>query len=271
MKKKQELPKAPEFFQDPTALEGKEFGLDFGKALSTLNFEEGGQFENLQRLIDLDPEQTRLALESARGFLQPGFDRQRTQTRNELANFGALTGSGATDAFAQQDFDLNSQLQGITSAAALDDRQRALQNAFGLVGLGSNQVNTSTQFGFQNQGDVNQFRQQNFNNLLGLSKIRQQESAGGFSGGLQGALGGALGGFALGGPVGAVLGGLGGGLSGGFGSQGVGGNIFSGGAGIAGASFLPGSTAGAGKSLGNRNIDFPKISFPQIDFPQFSR
>ena len=225
---------------------------ELGGRLTSFDF--GGELSPLQETIDLDPEVTRLALDFAQNSLAPSFRRTRQNTINELANLGSLTSSTTSNAFAQQDFDLNQQMQAITSQAALGDRERALQNRLGLFGTGLNTLESATGLGLNQQGQQNNFAQRNFENQIALNQLNQSNQ-GGFIGGAIGALGGGLAGFALGGKGGAALGGIAGGLAGGLGPQGTGGQFLGAGASVAGAfpdRFKPGSTAGAGRDIQSR-------------------
>lgn len=249
-KKKVELPSAPEFFEDPNFSRGTGSLLDLGERLTSFDF--SGDLAPLQEAIDLDPEITRLALEQAQGTLTPAFDLQRQNTVNRLANLGALESSTTSDALAQIDTDLLSQLQGITAGAALEDRNRALQNRVNLFGAGLDATSQGTSFAGTNQSNRNTFNQQQFENQLALAQLNQDDK-GGLFGGLLGAAGGAAAGVALapftGGLSLLTVGGLAGagGALGALGPSGTGGQILGAGTsalGYANPQTFAGKTAG---------------------------
>lgn len=251
-KKKIDQPDAPEFQAEQNVQPNINQLSDLGGRLTSFDF--GGELSPLQDTIDLDPEVTRLALDFAQNSLSPAFNRTRQNTINELANLGSLTSSTTSNAFAQQDFDLNQQFQAITSQAALADRERALGNRLNLFGTGLNTLESATGLGLNQQTQLNAFEQQKFENQIALNELNR-DTSGGLVGGLTGAIGGGLAGFSIGGPYGAIAGALGGGLAGGFGPQGTGGQFLNAGS-MLGASSLkaakPGSTAGAGRKLLSR-------------------
>lgn len=256
----------------------------------------------LQQTIDTSPQVTDLALQFAQGSLTPAFNRNRQNSLNQLAQSGSIGSSTQSDAFAQQDFDLNSQLQAITAQAGLQDRERALQNRVGLFNTGLQTLDRGTQAAFQNQNFLADFNQQSFENQLAISEY-ERSNKGGLSGAITGGIGGALlgaaliaatGGLAAPAVAGAAatgIGGLGfgaaalgggalGGLAGGFGDKGTGGQLLSAGGTFAGAagslgSFSPGSTAGVGSSFVSPfNGSGPQRSFggfSQSPFPSFGR
>ena len=249
------LPNTPEFFSDQRFQGGTDDLFDLGGRLT--NFDFSGGLSPLQDTIDLDPEVSKLALQFAQGSLTPAFNRQRQDSVNQLANLGALESSTTSNAFAQQDENLNSQFQSIVAGASLDDRSRALNNRIGLFGTGLNTLSGATEFAGQNQQQRNNFNIQNFENIIAKALGEQKSQKGGFMGALTGGAGGAALGLALAPFTGgsslllAGLGGLGGGLAGGFGPSGTGGQIL--GAGSSSLALRPGSTAGAGQaSLNNK-------------------
>ena len=245
-KKTPELPPAPTFQAEPNVQPNINTLSGLGNRLTS--FDLSGDLSPLQDTINLDPEVTRLAMQFAQNSLTPAFNRLRTDTTNQLANLGALESSTTSNAFAQMDSDLASQFQAITAQAGLDDRARALQNRLGLFGTGLNTLESATNLGLNQQGQMNNFALNNYQNQVASILGSQGSDRGGLFGGLTGGIGGALGGFALGGPVGLGLGALGGGLMGGFGPSGTGGQLLN--AGAIGAAFArPGSTAGAGRKL----------------------
>jgi len=253
------LPNAPEFFSDQRFQGGTDDLFDLGGKLT--NFDFSGGLSPLQDTINLDPEVSKLALQFAQGSLTPAFNRQRQDSVNQLANLGALESSTTSNAFAQQDENLNSQFQSIVAGASLDDRSRALNNRIGLFGTGLNTLGGATEFAGQNQQQRNNFNIQNFENIIAKALGEQKSQRGGFMGALSGGVGGGLSGAAIGGPIGGIIGGVGGAFAGGFGDAGNGGSFLNSGVSSAASNpeafkFLkPGSTAGAGNNFlgfGNR-------------------
>lgn len=244
-------PPAPEFQAEPNVQPNINRLSELGGRLTSFDF--SGELSPLQQTIDLDPEVTRLALQFAENSLNPAFRRQRQNTINELANLGALESSTTANALANIDFDLASQLQGITAGAALEDRSRALQNRIGLFGTGLNTLQSATGLGLEQQGQLNVFEQQNFINQLSLQELGK-DNRGGLFGGLTGAFGGAATGASFGGAPGAIVGGIAGGLAGAFGPSGTGGQVLNAGAILSASRARPSSTAGAGRDIINRGI-----------------
>lgn len=237
------LPNTPQFQNDPSLMQAQ--GLNNRVA----NFDFSGNLSPLQDTINTDPEVSKLALSYAQNSLNPQFRLNRQNSVNDLANLGALESSTTSNAFAMQDFDLNSQLQAITSGAALEDRNRALNNRTNLFSQGLSNLGS---LGLANQSQLNNFNLENYQNIVAKSLNDQKPQNGGFMGGLTGAIGGGLSGFAVGGPWGAAIGAGAGGLIGGFGQPGTGGGLLQAGGGLAGSgvrgttsSFkTPGQSAG---------------------------
>lgn len=260
MKKKPKIPDAPQFFSDPRFQGGINDLLDLGGRLTSFDF--SGNLSPLQETIDLDPEVTDLALEFAQNTLAPSFRNQRQNTVNELANLGALESSTTANALANIDTDLASQQQAIVSGAALEDRNRALQNRIGLFGTGLDVTQAGTAAAGQNQANRNNFNISNYQNQVAAA-IGSEESRGGIAGALTGALGAGLAATGFGAPLGLGLLAAGaGGAAGGFGAPGTGGSILNSATLLAGAGGLSGF-AGAGDSAG-------KLTSKKLIGPRFS-
>lgn len=244
--KKPSLPSVPEYYsfpgQDQSILDYR----TLGNRLTS--FDLTGSLSPLQQTIDLDPEISKLAMQSAQAQLAPQFRDIMNQVKQQAANTGALNSSTFGNALAQTGEDLQSQLQSITYSAALQDRERALQNRLGLFGTGLSVTESAIGMGSNQQGSRNQFNQQAFENQLALSQLNTS-NRGGLSGALTGSIGGVLAGLSAPLTGGASvllagLGGLGGGLAGGFGSAGTGGELLSAG------SSLYGKFGGTGVASG---------------------
>lgn len=244
------LPDAPTFFEEPLFREGFTRLSDLGERLTS--FDLTGDLSPLQQTIDLDPEVSRLALASASGVLGEQADIRQRDVANRLAQLGALESSTTATAFSDIERSMQTQLQSITAQAALQDRQRAIENRLRLFGTGLETTQAGTSFAQQAQAARNLFNLRNFQNQVDVALNRQAGSGrGGLMGGLTGALGGAMTGAAFGGPVGAVIGGIGGGAAGALGPAGTGGQIMSAGTTLGGGLGLPkiGQTRGAGTAL----------------------
>lgn len=198
----------------------------FGRQAANLDFNN----PMMREAISTDPEVTKLALQYAQNALTPAWEANLKNIRNEAANAGALQSSTFTDALTTAGKDLQSQYQAITTNAALEDRSRALNNRVSLFGNGLNAIGSAA-------GQENQFNLANYENQLAAWELNKKQQRGGLMGGLTGAAGGAMIGLALapftGGlsiPIGAALGGA----AGGAGPEGLGGQLLSGGSGMAG-------------------------------------
>lgn len=243
----------PKFKKDPLLAEDRQTLSDIFGGLTSGDFlDPTSDLGFLTPLTDLDPEQTRLALESAQGLLSPQFAQDQQDLQNQIIALGGGTSSTLGDQMVRQQGTQQSQFQGITAGAALDDRQRALSNIGNLFNTGITTGQSSIQSGLQAQDQRNQFEQRNFENQIALQQLNQSNS-GGIAGGLTGGIGGAIAGFALAPFTGgsslllAGLGGLAGGAAGALGPPGTGGSILSAGSGIAGAGIGAGSL-GAGSA-----------------------
>lgn len=260
--KKMDLPATPTYQTDPIFQQGYQGLSQYANRL--LNFDFSGNLSPLQDTISLNPQSTQLALSAAQGFLQPQYDQSVRDLRNEAAANNQLQSSTFTDALSRNANTLNSQYQGIASNAALQDQQRALQNRLSLFGTGLDTLQTATNFGFQNQNSQNTFNLENYQNEVAKALAGQGQQSGGLFGGLLGAGGGALAGLALApftGGSSLLLAGAGGLLGGAAGaltpqSSNVGGNLFSSGAGLLGATQNP------LLSLGSRLNSGTSAAFP---------
>lgn len=183
---------------------------------------------------------------AASGFLSPEFDRTIQQIKNEAAANNQLESSTFTDALSRAAENLNSQFQGITAQAALDDRSRALSNRLSLLGTGLNTLQSATAFAGDSESKVNQFNLENYQNQVAKALAEAKQSKGGLFGGLTGAAGGAALGIALAPFTGGLSLGLtgalaaGGGALGALGPQGTGGQLLNAGAGLAGSGLSGG-------------------------------
>lgn len=258
-KNKVELPETPQYQTDPRFQQGIDKLSGLGDKLTSFDF--SGDLSPLQQAVELDPQITQLALDQAKNSLMPEFNLQRQNTINQLANTGGLQSSTASNAFAQQDQNLQQQLQAITSGAALDDRRSAINNRLGLFGQGLDTTQTATGFAGQEQNNLNTFNLQNYQNMV--AKVFGEESnSGGLFGGLTGAIGGGLSGLAMtGNPFAGLGGAVAGGVAGGFGSSGTGGQLLNMGGMFAGSDIFPknpfdkvGETVGKGKELLSKNL-----------------
>jgi hypothetical protein len=255
------LPKAPEWYTDPTAektipaLGEAGLGLSRGDYLdpnSALGF--------LAPLTQLNPEITQRAFGLA---ARPVIDAQQdafTQIRNELAANNQLSSSVASSRLGDLQKGFSRDIADISTRFELADLERAMTNTRDLFQLGLGTLESASSLGLTNQQQRNSFNLTNFENQLGLAVAPNllAPQTGGISGGLQGGLGGALTGFELGGPVGGLVGfGLGA-YTGSQGTQNTGGQLLNAGALAYGLgkrpSFIPGGAAtnaisGPGKNL----------------------
>ena len=189
------IPTPPQYQLDPIAQGVPKDLYSLGTKLT--NFDFSGNLSPLQDTISLDPQSSQLALQTAQGALQPKYNDIITQLRNEAAANNQLESSTFTDALAKNAFNLQSQYQGITASAALDDRQRALQNRIGLFGSGLDTLSNSGGLAQGNQNSLNQFNLSNYENQVAAALAGQKQSRGGLLGALTGGAGGALAGLAL--------------------------------------------------------------------------
>lgn len=227
------LPATPTYQTDPIFNSGYQDLSKYANQLISGNYSGLG---GIGDAVSLHPQSTQLALQSAQGFLQPQYAQSNLDIQNQAIANNQNTSSTFTDALAKNANTLNSQYQGIATNAALQDAQTARQNQIGLLGTGLNTLQSSTNFGLQNQQDENQFNLENYSNQVAQALSSQKQQNGGFLGALTGAAGGALGGSSFG-PIGAIAGGIGGGLSGGLSPQSsnLGGNILQAGSGLYGS------------------------------------
>lgn len=209
-KKGPELPPTPTYQTDPIFKSGYENLSKYGNQLIAGDY---SGFAGLDELTSLDPQSTNLALQAAQGFLNPQYQQSILDATNAAAANDTINSSTFTDALAKNALTLQSQYQGIGANAALQDRQRAMQNRLSLFGTGLDTLNQATSFGGQAQNSLNTFNLENYQNQVAKTLSEQKTPNSGF-----GALGTALGvgaGFLIGGPVGAGIGGaIGGGLGG---------------------------------------------------------
>lgn len=154
----------------------------------------------------ISPNFSAQAISAAQHNLQPQYDQNNLDTKNYLADIGALNSSTATDAFAKNAYNLNSTLQGFGLNQGIQDAYSANQNKLGLfnAGLGTLQ---------SNQNNQNQFNLDNYSNQVAQT-LAGQKKASPIWGGIGTALGAGAG-FLVGGPAGASIGAtLGGGIGG---------------------------------------------------------
>lgn len=158
-----ELPAPPTYQTDPIFKSGYE---SLSKYANNLIAGDYSGFGGLKDATSLHPENTQLALQAANGFLQPQYKQANLDIQNQAIANNQNTSSTFTDALAKNAFNLNSQLQGIGSQAALQDAQQARQNQLSLFGQGLQTLQGATGFGLQNQNSQNQFNLENYDNLV---------------------------------------------------------------------------------------------------------
>lgn len=168
-----ELPAPPTYQNDPIFKSGYESLSKYGNQLISGDY---SGFGGLKDATSLHPENTQLALQAANGFLQPQYKQNNLDIQNQAIANNQNTSSTFTDALAKNAFNLNSQLQGIGSQAALDDAKMARQNQLGLFGQGLQTLSGATGFGESNQNAQNTFNLQNYDNLVAQS-IQQNQNA----------------------------------------------------------------------------------------------
>lgn len=212
------MPSAPTYYTNPNLLPNIDWFSQEGRGLTSGDFT--GSRSWLADLVDYDPRSTKLALESAKGFLQPQFNDIVQQIRNEAAANNQLESSTFTDALAKNASNLESQYQGIASNAALNDLNQAKSNKLGLYEFGANLMNTGTGYAQGESNSKNQFNLTNYENQVAAA-LAGQKTASPMFGGLGTALGVGLGallalptgglsvlaGAGLGGAIGGGLGG----------------------------------------------------------------
>lgn len=161
----------------------------------------------------ISPDFSAQAISAAQHNLQPQYDQNNLDTKNYLADIGALNSSTATDAFAKNAYNLNSTLQGFGLNQAIQDAYSANQNKLGLFGTGLSTLQN-------NQNSKNQFNLENYSNQV-AQVLAGQKQPNPLFGGLGTALGAGAGFILSGGnPLGAGLGAtIGGGLGGTIDSQ----------------------------------------------------
>lgn len=256
--KKLNLPDAPAPYNYPGLTGNINDQYALGKQLEQGQFGQGqgGDLSWLQSLVN--PNFSQQAIQGAQAQLQPQYDQNNLDIKNQAAANNSLNSSTFTDALAKNAYNLNSTLQGVGLQQGINDAYSANSNKLNLFGLGLNQAQQGIGNQSQSEQLQNQYQQQQYENQVAAALAEQQNSKGGFSGALTGALGGALSGFAAtGNPIGAAIGGIGGGFAGGFSpaASNTGGSIFAGGAGLLGSKLggfqnIFGSGLGSAGALG---------------------
>lgn len=168
-----ELPATPQHQTDPVFNQGYQ---DLSKYAGQLIQGDYSGFAGLQNATSLHPQDTQMALKAAQGFLQPQYAQSNLDIQNMAIANNQNTSSTFTDALAKNAMNLNSQLQGIGTGAALDDVQKARAAQLGLFNTGLNTLQGASQLGFANQGETNQFNLENYSNLVGKA-IQDNQNA----------------------------------------------------------------------------------------------
>jgi hypothetical protein len=247
------MPATPTYQNNPMYQQSSQGLYDYSNKLLSGDYSGTG----LENATSYDPQMTKLALESAQGFLQPQYQQNNQDAMNQAAANNQLESSTFTNALAKNAFNLNSQYQSIGAGAALQDRQTANTNRVNLFGKGLDTLGGVAQMGLTNQGQENSFNLENYQNQVAKALAEQKSQSGGLMGGLTGAIGGGMSGFAMGGPIGAIVGAGIGGYSGAVGTPGTGGQFLQSGAGIYGNSI--GGMGGSG--YGGQQI-YPQFALP---------
>lgn len=200
-----ELPAAPEFFQDPRVEPSLDRLFNVGEALSRGAFNDPNDpnVGFLNQLVTLNPDATNQAVNLAARPVIDAQRRLRQETLNQLEANNQLESSVTGNRLADLDESFSRDLSDISTRFFLADTERVLGNIGSLFGTGLNTLQTVNQLGQANQSQRNQFNLQNFENEAALAMNNQKSSS---AGSAIGTLVGGTAGFFLGGPPGAALG-----------------------------------------------------------------
>lgn len=229
------LPQIPTFQANPTVGQAESSLMGLGQGLTSQNV--AGLPQILQDTVSTNPQMTQMTLQALEAQLAGPLAKQRQDTINTLEANNQLSGSTTASALGNIDTDYQNQLISAGLNAGMADINRAMQNRVNLYGTGLNTIQAAGQLGLGNQGQVNSFNLDNYQNQVAKVLGEQKQQSGGILGGLMGAAGGALGGSVFG-PVGMVAGGVLGGASGAMGPQSTGPSFLSAGAGAYGANQM---------------------------------
>ena len=176
------LPATPTYYQNP--FQTSDIGLqrNVGNSLISGNLSDqsgsgGANLSWLQSLVN--PNFSAQAIQGAQASLLPQYNQNTLDIKNQAAASNALNSSTFTDALAKNEFNLNSQLQGIGLTQGIQDAYAANQNKGALfnTGLGLNQQTISNDQ--QDTSSQNNFNLENYSNQVAQAIAQQQNKANG--------------------------------------------------------------------------------------------